>query len=87
MTNHSLRLFGKAIAAASLLTLAIPAQASGQPPVAANKIASATEGGGKSAGKDEKLICKRFDTTAARTRSFRACHTKADWRKLEDEKY
>jgi hypothetical protein len=83
MNVSSLHFIGKSIAAASLLTLAIPAQASGQPPVVANKIVSATEGG-QTAGKDEKLICKRFENSASRMKSVRACHTKADWRKIED---
>ena len=83
MNISSLNFIGKSIAAASLLALAIPAQAASEPPVAANKIVGATEGGSKA----EKLVCKRFENSASRMKAVRACHTKAEWKKLEDQKY
>jgi len=86
MTVYSLGFFGRSIIGASLLALAIPAQAEKNAPEVTTKIASATEGG-KAAGKDEKLICKRFATTGSRIKSFRACHSKADWKKLENGDY
>jgi len=86
MTEYSLRLFGRSIIGASLLAFAIPAQAKENPLVVTTRITSAAEGG-KAAGKDEKLICKRFATTGSRIKSFRACHSKADWKKLENGDY
>lgn len=82
MNNSSLRIFAKGIVGASLLALAIPAQAADNQPEM-TKVAGTTEGG-KDAGKDEKLICKRIDDTTSRMKSVRACHTKAEWRKIED---
>jgi uncharacterized low-complexity protein len=82
MRVNSLRFFGRSIVGASLLALAIPAQAHENPPEVATKVASATEGG-KAAGKDEKLICKRLPMTGSRVNVQRACHSKEDWKKLE----
>ena len=83
MTVHSLRFFGRSMVGASLLALAIPAQAGENPPEVTTKIASAAEGG-KAAAKQEKLICKRIPDSTSRMKSMRACHTKADWKKLEN---
>ena len=86
MLQYSHRLFGRSIIGASLLALAIPAQAGEQAPEIATRIATATEGG-KAAGKEEKLICKRLPDSTSRMKSVRACHTKADWRKIEDDQF
>ena len=82
MRGNSLRFFGRSIVGASLLALAIPVQAHENQLEVATKVASATEGG-KAAGKDEKLICKRLPMTGSRVNVQRACHSKADWKKLE----
>ena len=83
MRKYSPGMFGRSIIGASLLALAVPAQAAENPPEVTTKVASATEGG-KAAGMDEKLICKRLETTGTRVKALRACHTKADWKKLEN---
>jgi hypothetical protein len=82
MREYSLRFLGRSIIGASLLALAVPAQAHENPPEVATKVATASEGG-KAAGKDEKLICKRLETTGSRVNVQRACHSKEDWKKLE----
>lgn len=86
MTQYSLRFFGRSIVGASLLALAIPAQAEKNSSEVATKAASAAEGG-KAAGKNEKLICKQLAITGSRIKSFRACHTRADWQKLANGDY
>ena len=86
MTEHSLRVLGRIIIGASMLALAIPAQAEANPSEVTSKIAPAAEGG-SAAGKAEKLICKRFPDTTSRMKSVRACHTKADWKKIQDGDY
>jgi uncharacterized low-complexity protein len=86
MKYYSLRFFGRSIIGASLLALAIPAQAEEKSAEVTTKFASATEGG-KAAAKEEKLICKRLPDSTSRMKSVRACHTKADWRKLEDGQF
>ena len=86
MRDISLRLVGRSMIGASLLALAVPAQAAENPPEVTTKIATAAEGG-RAAAKEEKLICKRLPDSTSRMRSVRACHTKADWRKLADGEY
>ena len=86
MRKYSLRFFGRSIIGASLLALSVPAQAEENKTEATATIASTTEGG-KAAAKEEKLICKRLPDSTSRMKSVRACHTKADWRKLEDGQY
>ncbi len=86
MKEYSLRFFGRSIIGASLLALAIPAQAEEKSAEATTKAESNAEGG-KAAGKDEKLICKQLAMTGTRIKSLRACHTKADWKKLENGDY
>ena len=43
------------------------------------KVASDT----KEEGQKERLVCKRINSTESRLRSFKACHTAAEWRKIE----
>jgi uncharacterized low-complexity protein len=86
MKEYSLRFFGRSIVGASLLALAIPAQAEEKSAGSTTKAESAAEGM-KAAGKDEKLICKQLPITGSRIKSMRACHTKADWKKLENGDY
>jgi hypothetical protein len=86
MREYSLRFIGRSIIGASLLALAIPAQAGDNPPEVTTTVASAAEGG-KSPGKEEKLICKRIYDSTSRMKSVRACHTKAGWKKLEDGEF
>ena len=86
MKRYPLRFFGRSMVGASLLALAIPAQAKENSAEVATKIASATEGG-KAAAKDEKLICKRFAMTGTRLKVTRACHSKEEWKKLEADEY
>ena len=83
MRAYSFGPLGRSIVGASLLALAVPAQAEESQPQIVTKVASATAGG-KAAGKEEKLICKRVEDSTSRMKSLRACHTKADWKKLEN---
>ena len=83
MTVYSIRFLGRSIIGASLLALSIPAQADEKQTEATAKFASTAEGG-KAAGKEEKLICKRLPDSTSRMKSVRACHTKAEWKKLEN---
>ena len=86
MKVYSRRYLGRSIIGAAMLALAIPAQAEEIPSEITTNIAAAPEGG-RASGKAEKLICKRFPDTTSRMKSVRACHTKADWRKLEDGQF
>jgi len=36
--------------------------------------------------KDEKLICKRFQDTTSRMKSFKACHTAEEWKRIDKER-
>jgi hypothetical protein len=85
MKHNSLGI-GASLVGISLLALAVPAQAQDASPEVATKIASATEGG-KAAGKNEKLICKRLEMSGTRMKSLRACHSKADWKKLDNGEF
>lgn len=85
MKDYSLRVFGKSIIGASLLALAIPAQAEENQPQP-TKIASAAEGG-KAAAKGGKLICKRLEMTGSRVKVLRACHSKEEWKKIEADDF
>ena len=86
MSGTSLHLLAKIIAGASLLAVALPAQASGNEGEVTNKIVASTESGGPAA-KDEKLICKRFADSTSRMKSIRACHTKEQWKQLDTMRY
>ena len=86
MKDRAFHIIGRSILGASLLALAIPAQAKENSPEVTTEIASAAEGG-KAAAKEEKLICKRLPDSTSRMKAVRACHSKAEWRKLEDGDY
>lgn len=83
MIKYSLRFFGRSIVGASLLALTIPAQAEKNSSEVTTKVASATEGG-KAAAKGGKLICKQLEMTGSRIKVLRACHSKADWKKIDN---
>jgi hypothetical protein len=82
MSGSSFRVIGKSIVAASLLTLATPALAKAK--AGAEASTPVEKASPKADGKGERLICKRFDRTGSRMTSVRACHTKEDWKKLQD---
>ena len=47
---------------------------------------SAAGAGEQETAKDKKLICKRFNHSESRMKSFRACHTAAEWRQIERDR-
>jgi len=89
MSGSSLLLIGRMIAGASLIAFALPAAAAEPAPPAqievANKIVASSDGGG-SGGKGEKLICRRFDNSASRMKSIRACYTKEQWKQFDESR-
>ena len=84
MSGSSLHIAARIIAGAAFLALALPAQAAEQAELA-SKVAPSSEGGGSATG--EKLICKRYDSTGSRLKAVRACLTKEQWKKLDQERF
>jgi hypothetical protein len=74
----------KLVAGISLLALAMPAQARVTAAEASNQSATSTEEGSGMKQDTSRLVCKRFAQTGSRIKTFRACHTREDWQRLEN---
>jgi hypothetical protein len=86
MSGKSIKLIGKLFIGASLLAAA-PAYAKGAETQLGQSDEAAEEKCGKSSASGEKLICRRIDNTTSRMKSFRACHTKSEWQKIERDSF
>lgn len=74
------RMIGRAALAAALAMAAVPAAAEA---VAGSEPTRAAAAERSETQKSERLICKRFNSTESRMKSFKACHTAEDWKKIE----
>ena len=66
------------------LTAAAPVAAAADQAVATKR--AAPDATAKDGGKEGKLICKRFQDSTSRMKSFKACHTAEEWKRIEEER-
>ena len=79
------RMIVRAVLGTSLIIAAAPTVAAET--AAANSEPTKIAKADKQDEKGERLICKRFDSSASRMKSFKACHTAEQWKQIEKEKY